>query len=243
MKKILVAVGLIMAMSIFVSNTSQAQQWENNANHIYNTNAGFVGIHNTGALMTPNYPLDVALNMSGPSIAVRNLGGGGGAQYIMYDQVSNADWRFKSTGAGAFKIRDQISGLDVLFFEKGAAANCIYVKAGGNVGIGTANPSVKLAVNGKINCKEVEVTLTGWSDYVFKDGYNLKPLSEVEAFINDNKHLPGVPSEAEVLQKGTNLGEMDAVLLQKIEELTLYVINLKKQNDNLSAQIQDLKQK
>ena len=114
----------------------------------------------------------------------------------------------------------------------------------GYVGIGTtvAPPAgVKLAVNGKVNCKEVEVTLTGWSDFVFKDGYNLKPLFEVEAFINENNHLPGVPSEAEVLKNGVNLGNMDAILLQKIEELTLYMIDLKKENDLLKAKVEKIK--
>lgn len=113
----------------------------------------------------------------------------------------------------------------------------------GYVGIGTtiAPPAgVKLAVNGKVNCKEVEVTLTGWSDHVFKNGYDLKPLYEVESFINENNHLPGVPSEAEVLQNGLNLGTMDAILLQKIEELTLYMIDLKKENDLLKARIENL---
>lgn len=239
MKKFLLSVGLIIVMGLLISNTVQAQ-WSTNATHIYNNNTGFVGIGN-GSSFTPLYLLEVARNMTGPAITIHNLGGAGGASFSMIDDLYAANWKFKAFTGGGFKIRDNAMGQDVAVFEKNAGANALYIKAGGNIGIGTANPTVKLAVNGKINCKEVEVTLTGWSDYVFKDGYNLKPLSEVEAFINDNKHLPGVPSEAEVLQKGTNLGEMDALLLKKIEELTLYVIDLKKQNDNLNAQIQKLK--
>ena len=117
---------------------------------------------------------------------------------------------------------------------------------GGNVGIGTTNPLAKLSVNGtgtfngKVKCTEVEVLLAAWPDKVFKTGYNLMPLHEVETFVNENNHLPGVPSESEVLQNGINVGDMNAVLLQKIEELTLYMIDLKKQNDLLKDRIQKL---
>jgi len=108
------------------------------------------------------------------------------------------------------------------------------------VGIGTtiAPPAgVKLAVNGKINCKEIEVTLTGWADHVFNQDYKLRSLYDVENFIAQNKHLPDVPSATEVISKGSNLGEMDAILLQKIEELTLYMIDLKKENDQLKDRL------
>ena len=88
-------------------------------------------------------------------------------------------------------------------------------------------------VNGKLFAKEVEVALNVWSDFVFYDGYNLRTLNELESFIRKNKHLPDVPSEEEVIKDGVNLGEMDAILLQKIEELTLYVIELKKENEEL----------
>ena len=71
-----------------------------------------------------------------------------------------------------------------------------------------------------------------WSDYVFAEDYELKPLSEVEAFIDANNHLPDVPSETEIFENGVNLGQMDETLLRKIEELTLYVIELKKESDS-----------
>jgi len=91
----------------------------------------------------------------------------------------------------------------------------------GNVGIGTTNPTEKLSVKGRIRAQEVVVDNNNWSDYVFADDYKLQSLSEVEAQIKTNKHLPGVPSTQEVAEKGVSIGDMQAVLLAKIEELTL----------------------
>jgi hypothetical protein len=98
------------------------------------------------------------------------------------------------------------------------------------------NPGSKLAVNGKIDCKEVEIYLDG-SDFVFDEAYQLKPLDELESFIKENKHLPGVPTEEEVIQNGVSIGQMNATLLEKVEELTLYVIDLKKENEEMKKQI------
>ena len=75
--------------------------------------------------------------------------------------------------------------------------------------------------------------MDGWSDFVFGNDYNLLTLSEVEDYIDKNGHLPDIPSEAEVEENGINIGEMQAKLLQKIEELTLYVIQLEKEIDEL----------
>jgi hypothetical protein len=83
--------------------------------------------------------------------------------------------------------------------------------------------------------KEVRVASGSpcWPDYVFSRNYKLPSLSEVEQFITENQHLPNVPSAAEVKENGIELGEMNAILLQKVEELTLYIIALQKQVDEL----------
>ncbi|MFQ6599577.1 hypothetical protein [Flavobacterium sp. C3NV] len=100
----------------------------------------------------------------------------------------------------------------------------------GNVGIGTSTPDSKLAVNGTIHSKEVKVDMNGWPDYVFNKEYNLPTLAEVEKHINEKGHLENIPREEEVLKNGINLGEMNAKLLQKIEEMTLYMIEMKNEN-------------
>lgn len=159
-------------------------------------------------------------------------------------------------GTGAFSgtVSGAVGTLDEHFITKKQLDDAItdtvmwaesggdVYRSSGNVGIGTISPQSKLAVNGKITAKEVEVTVDGWPDYVFADNYKLKTLSEVETHIKEYKHLPGVPSEQEVLDEGVNLGEMNAILLQKIEELTLYMIDMKKENEEIKSQLKELQQ-
>jgi uncharacterized protein (TIGR02145 family) len=111
-------------------------QWNTSGNNIYNTNTGNVGIGNN----TPSTLLHVGKNMTEPTITVQNLGGIGGATYTMMDNVSGANWKFKATNSGGFKIRDHANGLDVFFIEQNATANLLYLKSGGRIGIGTSTP-------------------------------------------------------------------------------------------------------
>jgi hypothetical protein len=99
-----------------------------------------------------------------------------------------------------------------------------------------------LNVAGTIRAKEVKIEATGWADFVFGKEYALPSLSDVEKHINEKQHLPGIPSEKEVLENGVNVVDMQAKLLQKIEELTLYVIGLKKENEGLQKRVQQLEE-
>ena len=117
----------------------------------------------------------------------------------------------------------------------------IYLGSGNNVGIGTDDPDATLDVAGDIICGAIEVMDLGeWKDYVFNEDYNLRSLKETEEFIKQNHHLPDIPSEAEVLENGYNMGEMDAMLLQKIEELTLYIIEQSKEIIWMKNQLKDI---
>jgi len=113
----------------------------------------------------------------------------------------------------------------------------------GKVSIGTtiANSASALTVGGKILATEVEVVSSITADDVFEPQYKLLPLPELETYLIQNKHLPGIPSAAEIAEKGQNLGEMDDLLLRKIEELTLYILEQNKTIEWLKGEIKQLK--
>jgi len=114
----------------------------------------------------------------------------------------------------------------------------------GNVGIGTVDPhGYKLAVNGNVIATSMTVKLyNNWPDYVFKPNYRLPSLTAVKAYIDQNQHLPEMPSEQEVKDNGINLGEIVKIQTKKIEELTLYLINKDKQLEEQQKQIDALKE-
>ena len=108
----------------------------------------------------------------------------------------------------------------------------------GNVMIGASVPATGylLSVDGKIICEELKVQLSeNWPDYVFEDDYSMHSISELKDFIKENKHLPGIPSAAEVEKDGITVGEMQTKMMQKIEELSLYIIELQNQIDELKS--------
>ena len=148
----------------------------------------------------------------------------GASSIVLENSVANRTWQWHVLDDGGMQ-----------FGDINTSATRFLIDANGNVGIGTITPGAyRLAVNGKIRAKEVKVE-TGWSDFVFEDDYDLPTLAEVEQFIKVNKHLPEIPSAQEVAENGVNLGEMEAKLLQKIEELTLYIIQQEKRIKQLES--------
>lgn len=107
----------------------------------------------------------------------------------------------------------------------------------GNVGIGTSTPAYKLDVNGTIRANEVLVNIPSGADFVFENGYQLMPLDELSEYVQQNRHLPEVKSAAEMKQDGMTMGEMQIKLLQKIEELTLYIIQQEQRINELESKL------
>jgi hypothetical protein len=124
----------------------------------------------------------------------------------------------------------------------------ICLKDNGQVYIGSemsgnaANADYKLAVNGKIVTREVVVTAQDWADFVFEKSYPLIKLEEVDEYIRMNGHLPGVPGKGDVLQNGIEMGKLNVILLKKIEELTLYLIEHKQMICNLEQKISSIEE-
>ncbi len=118
------------------------------------------------------------------------------------------------------------------------------ISSGGNVGIGTTAPDAKLAVKGTVHAQEVKVDLSvPGPDYVFDNDYKLLSLEEIKTYIDKNKHLPEVPSAKEMEANGVNLGEMNMLLLKKIEELTLYLIEQNKRTAKSEKENGELKER
>ena len=136
---------------------------------------------------------------------------------------------YGGVGLGIFSgATDASQGIGIWTNPNGVKTEVMRILSGGNIGIGTLAPTEKLAVNGKIRAKEIKVENRNWPDFVFTKTYILTTLEETEAHIKANGHLPGIPSAEEVKVNGVDLGDMNAKLLQKIEELTLHLIEMDK---------------
>lgn len=167
----------------------------------------------------------------------------GGSQGIYSNAYYNGSNNVRSEEGPAYSINFSGSGMSFMTAATGSAnstvnwTQAVMIKADGNVGIGTLNPDFKLTVAGGIHARDVKVTLQAGSDHVFGNDHRLAPLSEVEAFVKANKHLPGVAPESEMLQQGLDLGSFQIKLLEKIEELTLYIIQQQKEIEELKAAV------
>jgi hypothetical protein len=195
---------------------------------------------NTGLGIGTTTPT-TSFNVNGGAIRLKNPG--------LYPYGMNIDVDFTGTWAREYSFSYNGAGKMFAWGVYGSTNSLIYAYIGGNsttaevvatlpwmvfrpngnIGIGTTEPgSYKLAVEGTIGARRVKVTQGTWADFVFQPDYKLPALSEVEQYINANQHLPEIPSAAEVEKEGLDLGEMNKKLLQKVEELTLYLIEQQK---------------
>lgn len=142
-------------------------------------------------------------------------------------------------------VGDLFGNLNNSLVFRANGSNQMVLSSAGNVSIGTNDPmGYKLAVNGTAIATSMTVKLNAnWPDYVFKSSYQLSPLKDIEGYINRNHHLPEIPSAEEISEKGQNLGEMNQLLLKKVEELTLYLIEFKKDNEELKERLKKIEER
>lgn len=183
--------------------------------------SGSIGIGTT----SPAYPLHVNGNtklghvvIAAAHIAFAYQPTGDGV--INFGHGGNGKLHFRHTPIGG----DITSWVDLMVLDKN-----------GNLGIGTTDPGIyKLAVNGALRAKSVKVE-TGWADYVFDESYQLMPLPRLRWYISTYGHLPNVPTAEEIEANGNDLGSNQVLLLEKIEELTLYILQLEERISQLES--------
>ncbi len=172
--------------------------------------------------------------------------------HIFKDKVSKEGMRIVSSGQNSY-ANMTFSALDYVFNADLTSDTKIMTMNKNGV-----NMLKSLDVTGKITCHneievadllkanqikagDINVDLNNAADYVFDENYDLKSLSEVENYVKENKHLPGVPSASEIAENGMSVSQMSNLLLEKVEELTLHMIELQKENKALKAEVESLK--
>jgi len=209
----------------------------------YNSDLQLQAARSTKMTITTGGKVGIGTTSPAGKLSVTSSGSIGSGEYL--------DWSSAAVlvTQGSYLLGidgNQITASDELFISSENANQHISfqiardtklkINGDGNIGIGTTTPSEKLSVKGTVLCEKVKVISdVPQSDYVFDKEYNLMNLSELEGFVNTHSHLPEVPSAEEFKEKGYNLGEMDDVLLRKVEELTLYIIELNKKIEKLES--------
>jgi hypothetical protein len=243
-------IGLLSSNYSALPNAFQIWNRENGVLRFGTNNAEVMLIAPTGNVgigsSAPAEKLDVNGNIKATGFVLPTDAGPG--KVLTSDATGNATWQAATgTSSGWALTGNILNPGQSIGSTNNAGFNFITnnqervrIQADGKVVMG--NPGslpdgdVLLAVNGNVFSKKVKVTQNGWADYVFDAGYRLRPLSEVEQFIQQHHHLPEVPSAAEVEKNGLDLGDNQATLLKKIEELTLYVIEQNKKIHELTEQ-------
>jgi len=189
---------------------------------------------------------------SGKKIIIWLRGGGTTYYYnsnvtvapVVYDDEQNALPFVTHTGNASYDVK---TSIDDYVNDHGTVLDKpLHVRTGksvfmGMLGIGTTTPDSKLSVNGNIRAREIKLETDNWPDYVFEEGYKQMSLEEVEAFIKEHEHLPGLKSAEEYKREGVHMMELNQQLLEKIEELTLHLIDLKKENSTYKSELSELR--
>jgi hypothetical protein len=226
---------LFVAAIFLFSVSSFAQSWKAGTGTLYtNPTTTYVGIGTT----TPHSPLELINTADRLAIFYDNASANSNST-ISVGNSTSTNKNVLNIGFHADPTESKRFGY--ISVQGVAYSTQMAFSTTGSVGIGTTSPgSYKLAVEGKIGARELVITASAWADHVFNPNYNLKPLNDVEKFIKTNNHLEGIPTAKEVKTNGVAVGEIQAKLLQKVEELTLYVIEQNKKIEQLSKSNKEL---
>jgi hypothetical protein len=248
---------LILSFSVLTAFSSiYGQTWGGSTSVSGDTyRSGNVGI---GSFTTPTALLHVQSATGNQFKLERNSGLQSNVLSIGF--TSNPTSGISVGGGSTIFTSSNPNGTSDMLFMNTPTTHALIIKSSGKVGVNTLNPTAGLTVNGNvligdpavvslpagyklyvetgILTEKVKVAIkntSNWSDFVFEENYKMLSLNEVESYINTNNHLPGIPSAKEVVANGIDLAEMDARLLQKVEELTLYIIELEKKINAIKA--------
>ncbi len=254
---------MLSAITICMLNASYSQKVGIGTS----TPLGRLEVMGTGATSASNTFL--LRNSSGDTLLrMRDDGrlgiGYNGASYGRTMNLGGTGLNFYTSNEAAFGGAIFPTDTSLVIWSNSGANNFVSIQPSwGNTGIGTYTPNAKFHVNGamligsntsriatgyslnvdgKIISEEIKVQLsTSWPDYVFEKQYNLKSIPDLENYIQENKHLPGIPAAAEMKKEGIMLGDMQTRMMEKIEELTLYIIDLNKKNEKITSDLEALK--
>ncbi|WP_447768510.1 hypothetical protein [Sphingobacterium faecium] len=185
--------------------------------------------------------IDISLGTPAYGINIKTNFGQSGGWSRGYN-ISNQDGTERLVAFGAFGRMDNgVSKINYAYVGRDYNDTFMTFLPNGYVGVGTVAPKEMLSVNGNIRAKQIKVETTNWPDYVFGENYQLPSLEETEKFIQTNGHLPEVPKASEIEQNGVDLGELNKILLKKMEEMTLYMIDKDKRIQALEETVKALK--
>lgn len=177
------------------------------------------------------------------AIQVNTVGNTKPYQRLMFFEYDNADTKIlevvnTATGRTAFSLKAD-GAMDI----DNGVANIFHVGTNGMFSISNGvQKTFVVEASGLTRARKIKVDADVWADYVFEDNYVLMPLSEVESFLKQHKHLPSIPSEKVMIEEGIDLAEMNVKMMEKIEELTLYLIEQNKELEKVKAELETIKQ-
>lgn len=247
MKKLFLIVSVL-----FASNAIFAQQWITSGTNIYNANTGNVGIGTS----SPLFNLHISSAAAATTLEIGNTTVSTGYSNLIFKGSAN-QWTISKSPSGSGPTA---TGTLIFSYYNGiytpqSSYTIPYItfyadgtNSGASVIINSNNTSLRgtcaLAVEGKIGARELVISsLTPFPDYVFEPNYKLRSLPEVEKFIKQYSHLPEMPSAEDVKKDGLEVGKMTTILVQKVEELTLQMIEMNKQIEKLEKENEELKAK